>query len=384
MLRIGYDAKRLFNNFTGLGNYSRTLLANLSEYYPDNAYFLYSPKITRNDETHFFLNSALFNVHLPRRGSSSYWRTIGIRRDLARHKVQLFHGLSHEIPLGLDKAKIRSIVTIHDLVFERFPEHYPFIDRKIYSLKFRYACRHADHIVAISESTKRDIIELYGISPEKITVIYQSCHERYMVEKSRKTFEGLRRRYHLPEEYLLTVGSITARKNLMGVIRALELLPESSRLPLVVVGRGGRYRAKVQAFIQKNRLENLVHFIDVSFDDLPAVYQKASAFLYPSFYEGFGIPILEALFSKTPVITSNLSSLPEAVGPGAHLVDPHRPEEIAAGIVKILSDEAYRQGLISAGYAHAQQFRGEPLAGKMMDLYVQVAGGGNAEPEPIT
>lgn len=142
-----------------------------------------------------------------------------------------------------------------------------------------------------------------------------------MVEKSRKTFEGLRRRYHLPEEYLLTVGSITARKNLMGVIRALELLPESSRLPLVVVGRGGRYRAKVQAFIQKNRLENLVHFIDVSFDDLPAVYQKASAFLYPSFYEGFGIPILEALFSKTPVITSNLSSLPEA-GSGSA---PRRP-----------------------------------------------------------
>ncbi len=384
MLRIGYDAKRLFNNFTGLGNYSRTLLANLAEYYPDNAYFLYSPKITKNEETHFFLNSALFNVQMPGRGSGAYWRSFGIRRDLLRHKVQLFHGLSHEIPFGLEKAGIRSIVTIHDLIFERFPEHYPFIDRKIYGLKFRYACQHAGHIVAISENTKRDIIEFYGIRPEKISVIYQSCHERYMVEKSRKSFEALRRRYHLPEDYLLTVGSITARKNLTGIIRALELLPESCRLPLVVVGRGGRYRAKVQALIQKNGMEHLVRFIDAGFDDLPTIYQKASVFLYPSFYEGFGIPILEALFSKTPVLTSNVSSLPEAGGPGAHLVDPHRPEEIAAGIEKILSDEAYRQELIEKGYAHAQQFRGEPLAREMMELYVKVAGRGNTEPEPIT
>lgn len=384
MLRIGYDAKRLFNNFTGLGNYSRTLLANLAEYYPDNAYFLYSPKITRNEETHFFLNSALFNVQMPKRGPGAFWRSIGLRRDLLKHKIQLYHGLSHEIPFGLDKANIRSIVTIHDLIFERYPEHYPFIDRNIYGFKYRYACRHADHIVAISENTKRDIIEFYDIPPEKITVVYQSCQERYMVEKSRKTFEGVRRRYQLPGEYLLTVGSITARKNLMGIVRALKMLPESYRLPLVVVGQGGRYRSKVQAFIQKNGLEHLVRFTDVSFDDLPAVYQKASVFLYPSFYEGFGIPILESLFSRTPVITSNASSLPEAGGPGAHLVNPDKPEEIAAGIEKVLSDEAYRRGLIEKGYAHAQQFRGEPLADKMIELYVKVVGGGNTEPEPIT
>ncbi|MCB9287466.1 MAG: glycosyltransferase family 4 protein [Lewinellaceae bacterium] len=384
MLRIGYDAKRLFNNFTGLGNYSRTLLANLAEYYPDNAYFLYSPKITRNDETHFFLNSALFNVQLPKRGPGAYWRSFGIKRDLRKHKIQLFHGLSHEIPFGMEDSGIRTIVTIHDLIFERFPEHFPLFDRKVYSLKFRYACRHAGHIVAISENTKRDIIEFYDIPPEKITVIYQSCHERYMVEKSKKTFEELRRRYQLPENYLLTVGSITARKNLMGIVRALEQLPESCRLPLVVVGQGGRYRSKVLSFIRKNRMERLVHFIDVNFDDLPGVYQKASVFLYPSFYEGFGIPILESLFSKTPVITSNVSSLPEAGGPGAHLVDPNHPAEIAAGIEKILSDDNYRQSLIEKGFEHAQQFRGEPLSAKMMSLYMNVVGGGNTEPEPIT
>ncbi|MCB0583664.1 MAG: glycosyltransferase family 4 protein [Phaeodactylibacter sp.] len=384
MLRIGYDAKRLFNNFTGLGNYSRTLLSNLVEYYPDNAYFLYSPKITRNDETHFFLNSALFNVQLPKRGSGAYWRSFGVKRDLRKHKIQLYHGLSHEIPFGLEKSNIRSIVTIHDLIFERFPEHYPFFDRKAYRLKYRYACRHADHIVAISESTKQDIVEFYGIAPEKISVIYQSCHERFMVEKSQRTFEGVRRRYQLPEKYLLTVGAITERKNLLGMVRALELLPESCCLPLVVVGQGKRYLARVQAFVRKSGLEHLVHFAPVSFDDLPSVYQRASVFLYPSFYEGFGIPILEALFSRTPVVTSSVSSLPEAAGPGAYLANPGDPAEIAAGIEKILSDESYRNELAEKGHAHAQQFRGEPLSHKMMDLYKKVVGSGHTAPEPIT
>ncbi|MCO6493206.1 MAG: glycosyltransferase family 4 protein [Phaeodactylibacter sp.] len=384
MLRIGYDAKRLFNNFTGLGNYSRTLLSNLVEYYPDNAYFLYSPKITRNDETHFFLNSALFNVQLPKRGSGAFWRSFGVKRDLRKHKVQLYHGLSHEIPFGLEKSNIRSIVTIHDLIYERFPEHYPLFDRKAYRLKYRYACRHADHIVAISESTKQDIVEFYGITPEKISVIYQSCHERFMVKKSQRTFEGVRRRYRLPEKYLLTVGAVTERKNLLGMVRALELLPESCRLPLVVVGQGKRYLARVKAFVRKSGLEHLVHFAPVSFDDLPSVYQRASVFLYPSFYEGFGIPILEALFSRTPVVTSSVSSLPEAAGPGAYLANPGDPGEIAAGIEKILSDENYRNELAEKGHAHAQQFRGEPLSHKMMDLYKKVVGSGHTAPEPIT
>ncbi len=384
MLRIGYDAKRLFNNFTGLGNYSRTLLANLAEYYPDNAYFLYTPRITKNEETRFFLNSPLFNVQMPKRGPGAFWRTYGIRRDLRRHKVQLFHGLSHEIPLGIHKTGIPSIVTIHDLVFKRYPEHYPLIDRKIYDLKFSYACRHADHIVAISKSTKQDIIEFYDIPPEKISVIYQSCHERYMMEKSQKTIDSAQRRYQLPEEYLLTVGSITERKNLLGIIKALWELPESYRLPLVVVGKGGAYKNKVLEYIHEKGISQQVHFIDVAFDDLPAVYQKAALFLYPSFYEGFGIPILESLFSKTPVITSGRSSLPEAGGPGAHLVDPSDPKDIAEGIEKVLSDEAYRQRLIEQGFKHARQFRGEPLAQQMMQLYKTVVGEGHTEPEPIT
>jgi len=384
MLRIGYDAKRLFNNFTGLGNYSRTLLANLSDYYPDQAYFLYTPRVVKNEETHFFLNSALFNVHFPKRGPGGWWRSVGVKKELKKHKIQLFHGLSHEIPFGLKKTGVKSVVTIHDLIFKRYPGHYALMDRVIYDLKLKYACENADHIVAISESTKRDIMEFYDVPANRISVIYQSCHERYMQEKTNKTLQNVRQRYNLPQEYMLTVGSITERKNLMGMVQALEQLPDEDRVPLVVVGKGKNYKNQILQYLKKNRLEKWVHFVDASFDDLPAVYQNASLFLYPSFFEGFGIPVLEALFSGLPVITSNVSSLPEAGGPGALLVDPAQPEAIAEGIKRILNDSAYREALIHNGYQHAQQFRGEPLTHQMMDLYEQLVGEEHITPEPIT
>ncbi|HMQ45911.1 MAG TPA: glycosyltransferase family 1 protein [Saprospiraceae bacterium] len=376
MLRIGYDAKRLFNNFTGLGNYSRTLLANLAEYDPENAYFLYTPRITKNEETHFFFNSALFNVQRPRyKQLGTWWRSSGVNSDLVKHRINLYHGLSNEIPFGIKKTGIKSLVTVHDLIFKRFPDYYPWLDRQLYDYKCQYACQYADHIVAISESTKRDIIEFYQVPPEKITVIYQSCHERYMQEKAQKTLDALIRRYHLPEDYLLSVGSITERKNLLNIIKAMEILPATVRLPLVVVGKGsGRYLEQVNSYLGSSGLSDQVYFIDVLFEDLPALYQNASIFIYPSQFEGFGIPILEAMFSEIPVITSNVSSLPEAAGPGGYLVNPDSPEEIALGIERILGDETLREQMVSKGLEYAQRFRGEPLSKQMLGLYRRVLG----------
>ncbi len=384
MLRIGYDAQNLFNNFTGPGNYSRTLLANLAEYYPETAYFLYTPRVIRNEETHFFLNSPLYNVQLPRRGPRLFWRNFGVKKELQRHRIQLYHGLRHEVPVGLRHLFIKSLVTVHDLAFRRYPQQYGFVKRQMMDIRTRYGCEEADHIVAISEHTKREILEYYDIPPEKITVIYQSCHERYMQEKPNKTREAVRRRYQLPESYLLSVGSITERKNLLNVVKALETLPEGQRLPLIVVGKGGGYRRVVEQYLRRRRMEKWVRFLEVRFDDLPTLYQMADAFLYPSLYEGFGIPILEALFSQTPVLTSNTSSLPEAGGPGAHLVDPTSPEDIAAGLQQLLGDSAYRERLVRDGYAHAQQFRGQRVTEQMMHLYQQLIGEEDIVPEPIT
>lgn len=374
MYRLGYDAKRLFNNFTGLGNYSRTLLRDLAAFYPDNAYFLYSPRLVKNQETQFFINSPLFNVETPPPGRRLLWRTTGLRRELGRHRIQLYHGLSHEIPIGLNARRIPSVVTMHDLIFYHYPHQYRWADRQLYDFKFRYACQHATRIIAISEATKQDIIRFYGIPEEKITVIYQSVHQRFFQEKSQKTLDNVVSKYKLPTNYLFFVGSLIERKNLLGVVKALAQLPKEDRLPLVIVGEGDSYKQQVISYARVHGLLPLLHFIRPDFDDFPALYQQADIFLYPSFYEGFGIPVLEALYSETPVITSNISSLPEAAGSSSYLVDPQRPEAIAEGIQTLLRDEALRARMVREGYAHASRFRGELLSTQLMQLYNSILG----------
>ena len=369
MYRIGFDAKRLFNNFTGLGNYSRTLVRNLSEYYPEEAYFLFSPKVKRNEETHFFSENTMFHVETPRKTKGFYWRSWGMKNDLTRHKIDLYHGLSHEIPFGIKKTGIPTVVTIHDLIFKHYPDQYSWIDRQIYDYKFRYACENADHIIAISESTKNDIIQFYHIPSEKITVIYQSCHERFMKERPPKALKKIRKKYNLPNHFLLYVGSLIERKNLLGIVDALAQLPKDLCLPLVIIGQGDAYKKRVIALAKKKNVLDQLIFLKPDFEDFPALYQLAEIFLYPSYFEGFGIPVLEALFSQTAVITSTFSSLPEAAGDGAILLDPADTKAMADAIIKLLTDANFAQHLVTKGLAHAQIFQGERLTHQLMDCY---------------
>jgi len=375
MIRFGYDAERLFTNRTGLGNYSRNLLNNLSYYYPDNAYFLYASRIPRNSETRFFLNSPLFQVYSPKGLNRLFWRNHRILNDLQRQKIHLFHGLTNVLPSGIDKTRIKSVVTIHDLVYKRHPEFHSLAERLVLDSRFQHACARANRIVATSENTRRDILEFFDVKPEKVNVVYQTCAERFMQEKAPKLIEAVLQKYRLPSEYLLHVGAITERKNLMGVIQAMAQLPYDLRLPLVVVGTSTAYKLKIQSYLLRHRLLDQVFFIIPNPADLPAIYQKAAVFIYPSFYEGFGIPVLEALFSRTPVVTSKVSSLPEVAGPGAWLADPKQPEDINAGIIHLLTDTAARNEAVEKGYQYAQQFRAEPLTERMMEVYEEVLEG---------
>jgi len=371
MLRIGYDAKRLFNNFTGLGIYSRTLLGNLAKAAPENEYWLYTPKIRKHPETETFLDQLPFRVRTPRGRNAGWWRSSGIKKDLHRDGIQLFHGLSHEIPLGLHQSGIPGVVTMHDLIFKRYPDQYAFLDRLIYDWKFKYACRHADCIVAISESTKNDIVEFYSIDPQRIEVIYQSCDARFAQPRSPEEVAGIVQKYGLPQNYLLYVGSIIERKNLLRIVQALELLPPDLRLPLAVVGKGGAYEKQVRQYIADKGLAQWVHFISPVFAELPTLYRGASVFLYPSMCEGFGIPVIEALNCGTPVITSNVSSLPEAGGPGAWLVDPASVEAVAEGIRVLLTDTRERSARISVGLDYVRRFEPGAVTEQMLALYAK-------------
>lgn len=372
MIKIGYDAKRLFNNFTGLGNYSRTLLQDLSKYFPENEYSLFTPKFKKNNRTHPFFNTSKFALKTAR-GNSAIWRSFGIKKDLTANQIQLFHGLSHEIPIGLQKTKIKSVVTIHDLIFKHYPNQFQFIDRKVYDWKFRYSCENADRIVAISESTKRDIIHFYNIPEDKIEVIYQTCDNLFKNQSQELSFSKIQEKYQLPQDYLLYVGSIIERKKLLPIVQAIHQLPKDLQIPLVILGDGKGYKKEVLNYIAKNNLDQLNIFPkNVEFSDFPAIYQNAKMMIYPSIYEGFGIPLIEALFSKTPVITTSLSSLPEAAGPGAHYIESPSPELIKSGIKKILSDQDYASSLVEKGYQYVQRFQSKQLSEEMMELYKKV------------
>ncbi len=370
--RIGYDGKRAANNLTGLGNYSRSLVEHLATQFPQNQYFIYTPKIKENIHNFSLFTKKNINLILPRKGSSRlFWRSLGIKKQLLSDKIDLFHGLSHEIPIGLQKTKIKSIVTIHDLIFLIKPEYYKSVDRYIYKLKSQYACKNADQIIAISEQTKRDIISQYKIDPSKIEVIYQSCDDSFKTLLSPVDQEKVRSKYQLPAKYILNLGTIEHRKNLLLLIRALPNVDLT--YPLVVIGKETAYADLVKKEIETLGLQNRVHFLkNVPFTDLPAIYQMANIFIYPSRYEGFGIPIIEALYSYTPVIAATGSCLEEAGGPNSIYVSPDDEKELTNAINRVLSDEELQQTMKQKGLQYVQRFNDDVVSQQLMNCYKKI------------
>jgi glycosyltransferase involved in cell wall biosynthesis len=372
MFKIGFDAKRLYQNFTGLGNYSRSLVSGLNGMYPEHEYHLYSPGIKKNPATLPFLDSPDFKNHIYKGVLGSWWRTYGIVKEIAADKIDLYHGLSHELPEGLERLKVKKVVTMHDLVIKTHPDLFPWMDRKIYDKKFQSACERADSIVAISESTKQDVINFYGVDPSKVITIYQSCDPIFWVASDEEKGKTIIEKYQLPESYLLYVGSVIERKNLLNLVKALELIPAKNRIPLVVVGEGKKYFDKVKKYIKENNLVNWILFIKPDFEELPEIYRSALLFIYPSIYEGFGIPLLEAHCCETPVMTTNLSSLPEAGGPGASYIDPYNIEEIAFKILKIIENEDLQKRMVGDSKTYIERFKPEIVTAQMMDLYLSL------------
>lgn len=371
-LKIGYDGKRAANNLTGLGNYSRSLISHLAKYFSENQYFVYTPKIkTKIEKLPLF---SLPNVHLvlPTKGKFKlFWRSYAIIKQLKKDKIDLFHGLSHEIPFGIQQTKIKSIVTIHDLIFLRIPKYYKLIDRLIYKFKSKYACNNADRIIAISEQTKKDIIDLYHIDPAKIDVIYQSCDDSFKTLLTTEEKEKIRRKHHLPEKYLLNLGTIEYRKNLLTIIKALPKVAKN--YPLVVIGKETPYIKLIKKEITNLGLENRVIFLkDIPFSDLPCIYQMASIFIYPSKYEGFGIPIIEALYSNVPVIAATGSCLEEAGGPNSIYVCPNDNNALANSINQVLADENLQQLMKDKGIEFVQRFNNEIISNQLIRCYLNL------------
>ncbi len=367
-MRIGFDAKRAFSNASGLGNYSRNTLNSLLTYYPKNQYVLFTPET----KTDLFRKSGQFEVVSPRRPVfqiyNALWRNLIVSRELKKREIELFHGLSNELPNGIHKTNVPSVVTIHDLIFIRFPEFYKTIDRKIYSNKVKYACSSAQKIIAISEQTKHDVIRFFSVDPAKIEVIYQSVSPVFF---NRKNPETLRLKYKLEKPFIVSVGTHEPRKNQLLLLKTIQA--EKLDIQVILVGKPTSYTKKLSAFVTKNKMEKQVIFLsDISEDDLCGLYQMAVLSVYMSYFEGFGLPVIESMAGGCPVITSNVSCLPETAGGAAILSSPGSMEELGENIKTVLTNEKLRNELIQKGFDRAKAFHPENYSKKMISIYSEI------------
>lgn len=367
-MRIGFDAKRAFFNKTGLGNYSRSVIRGLAEFFPQNHYYLYSPRPVNSnifsDFTNCFISGPSGFIY---KSLSSVWRTFGLVEQLKKEKIEVYHGLTNELPAGIEKTSIFSVVTIADLIFMTRPELYKPIDRMIYTKKVNYAVKSAQRIITISKKTAEDLISLLSVDQSKIRIVYPGCDKIFWnrIDSAKRT--EVIRKYGVPDEFILSVGTIEERKNVLAIVKAIY--EKKIELPLVVIGRVTAYLEQIKSYIEENKIRDVYFLHNVTMDDLPCFYQQAKVFVYPSFYEGFGIPILEALVSETPAITSKGGCFAEAGGEGALYIDPQNTAELADAIITVLNDNDLRRRMIEGGLNHARKFKDENIASAYMAVY---------------
>lgn len=367
-MKIGFDAKRGFNNFSGLGNYSRVAIESLAQYYPDENYFLFA-----TDRNNKLFEQIQFRKSIETIYSSSllksYWRSYSQVNDWKKLKIDLFHGLSNELPFGLNRAKTKTIVTIHDVIFKKHPEFYSFVDRIIYDIKTKHACIHSDKIICVSEQTKKEVMHFYKVPDSKIKVIYASLPSHITRMISVDKTEEVKTRFRLPEKFLLYVGTIEKRKNLLTIIKALNNL-RAQHLPLVVVGKPTKYLKEIKNYLHDYAPHLKIIFIhDAGNEDLNVIYSLAFVFIYTSLIEGFGIPLIEAATHGVPSITSRDSCMEEAAGKGAIYIDPKSESETASAISRLINEPILHKQLSALAIAHSAKFNSKRLADELMNLY---------------
>ena len=373
MLHIGFDAKRIVRNATGLGHYGRTLVTALSAALGSKARLhLYVPDPGRDDLRALVPQSPYIIYSLPAhcrtRIGRDLWRTRGIVADLKRDGITLYHGLSGELPVGIRRSGIRTVVTIHDLIFMRHPEYYNPIDVAIYRWKFRCACREADRIVAISECTRRDVAELGHFPLDRIDVVYQSIDHRFRRHVTDGERAEVARRYALPHRYILFVGTIEERKNAGLVIEALPHIdPE---VHFVMVGRQTAYTRRILRRASALGVSDRVHTVSgVPDADMGAIYRSAEVFAYPSRYEGFGLPIVEAIQCGLPVVAATGSCLEEAGGDACFYVGPDDVQAMTDTLSRLLASPSLRRECVERSRNYIRRFENGDIARQMTEVY---------------
>ena len=373
-MRVCLDLSPTVHRHAGLGRYAYELFLALRAEDPDNEYLIFfnnpvraqiDPPLDRFPQ----LTSPL--SYKPWRLSALLAHFLQISQDSLFPKVNIFHATDHLLPR---LSSIKGVFTLHDLIFLFHPQTHKPLNRWFLTLMMPRFLRVADAVIAVSECTKRDAVRYYGIPEEKIIVIYEGVNPRFR-PAGPETVAAVRQKYGLPERFILYVGTIEPRKNLTTLLEAFHHLTtlQPCDLRLVIVGKRGWLYEGFFRRLRELGLEERVHFTGyVPDEDLPALYSAADLFVFPSLYEGFGLPVLEAMACGTPVVCSNTSSLPEVAGDAALLVPPTDVRGLAEAMARVLTDETLRGAMRAKGLARAGEFSWVRTAGETLRIYQTV------------
>ncbi|PYQ88563.1 MAG: glycosyltransferase family 1 protein [Acidobacteria bacterium] len=370
-VRIGIDARKL-HDFS-IGTYIRNLLRQLARLDRQTEFVVLCRPEDRETLSSLGEN---FRVVTETSGNYSVAEQLKIPIALRREGVTLFHAPHYVLP---PLVHCRSVVTIHDCIHLMFPQYLPNRVALAYArTSIRLAARRATRVLTVSESSKRDILRFVDTEPDKIDVIYNAFDDRFGVEPREEDVVRVRERYQLGDEFVLYAGNVKPHKNLERLIQAFNAVRKRGldHLKLVLIGDEISKYAALRRAVHHHQLHKYVRFLGyLPEETLAVMYRLAAVFVFPSLYEGFGLPPLEAMASGTPVVTSNLSSLPEVVGDAAMLVDPYDPQAIADGMQRVLTDERLRRELRTKGLARARQFSWETSVRRVREIYGEVNNG---------
>jgi glycosyltransferase involved in cell wall biosynthesis len=374
-VRIAIDVRK-YNDF-GIGTYIRNLVHHLALIDQDTEYVLLCRP---QDHARLKVASPNFRTVVEPAPPYSISEQVRIPMTLLREHIDLFHAPHYVLPPAIH---CRSVVTIHDCIHLMFPQYLPNRAAHAYAkLQMWTAAHRSDRVLTVSEASKLDILRRFRVPADKITVVYNAIDERLSLEPTDEDVERVSVRYQLKDPFALYVGNIRPHKNLERLIEAFYQLRRESAfeaLKLVIIGDEISKYQGLRRAVHVHKLHKHVRFLGfVPLETLSVLYQLASVFVFPSLYEGFGLPPLEAMYYGTPVVTSNVSSLPEVVADAAMLVDPYSSESIADGMRRVLTDEHLRAFLRERGMARAREFSWEQSARRIREVYGEVM----ERPEP--
>jgi len=369
-MRVAIDARKLHD--FGIGTYIRNLLRHLARTDQDTEFVLLCGEADLGVAAQLGPN---FRAVLEPSPNYSLREQVHVPWVLRRERPNVYHAPHYVLPAGV---RCPSVVTIHDCIHLMFPQYLP--NRVAYAYaraQMWSAARRSNCILTVSEASKRDILHLFNVAPEKIVVVYNAIDSHFSVTPSEEAVARVRERYQLDHRFVLYVGNIKPHKNLVRLIEAFDELRrgELEDLKLLIIGDQISKLPALRRAVHRHKLHKHVRFLGYLADDqLAILYRLASVFAFPSLYEGFGLPPLEAMASGTPVVTSNVSSLPEVVGGAAVLVDPYDVDAIVDGLRRVLTNPTLAAEMRQKGIARAREFSWERSVAKTWAVYQQIAG----------